>query len=150
MRPIAPADKAAMGAFFAGLSPESRNRRFLTTKPALSARELAYFTEIDHRRHVGLVARERAGRIVGVGQYAAWAGEPDAGDMAIAIADDFQGRGLGTALAHDLVARARANGFGRLTATTQPWNVASRRLLGRVGFAVTGHVDGLVELELSL
>jgi acetyltransferase len=150
VRPIGPRDKCALAAFFVALSPLSRHRRFLTSKPALSARELTYFTEVDHRRHEGLVAQERGGRLVGVGQYAAWPNDLAAGDLAIAIADDYQGQGLGTSLAFDLVQRARANGLRRLTASTQPQNLASQRMLRRVGFAVTGGDEEVVELELAL
>jgi ribosomal protein S18 acetylase RimI-like enzyme len=150
VRPIAPADKGALAAFFAALTPESRNSRFLGPKPRLSPRELAYFTEIDHRRHVALVAHDDAGRFVGLGQYAGWAADPRAGELAIAIADDYQRQGLGTSLALDLIERARANELARLTATTQSRNRAGQRLLRRVGFQVTGRADGLVELELAL
>jgi RimJ/RimL family protein N-acetyltransferase len=150
VRPIASADKAALAAFFAALTPESRYRRFLTSKPRLSARELAYFTEIDHRRDVVLVAQAGDGRLVGVAQYAGYAGDPRAGDLAIAIADEHQRRGLGTSLARDLVARARANGLARLTATTQARNLACQRLLHRLGFGIRARAHGLVELELAL
>jgi ribosomal protein S18 acetylase RimI-like enzyme len=150
VRPIAPSDKTALAAFFAALSPESRKRRFFTSKAALSARELAYFTEIDHRSHVGLVAEDAAGRFVGLGQYAGWAGDARTADVAVAVADDHQRRGLGTKLVRDLVERARVNGLDRLTASTQPWNVASLRLLRRAGFRVAGSGGGVIEFELDL
>jgi RimJ/RimL family protein N-acetyltransferase len=150
VRPIAPADKPALAAFFASLTPESRKRRFFTSKAALSARELAYFTEIDHRSHVALVMEDATGRIVGLGQYAGWAGDARTADVAVAVADDHQRRGLGTRLVRDLVARARANGLDRLTASTQAWNVASLRLLRRAGFCVAGSSGAIVEFELAL
>jgi ribosomal protein S18 acetylase RimI-like enzyme len=150
VRPIAPADKAALAAFVAALTPASRQRRFLADKLALSKRELAYFTEIDHRHHVALVAHDDAGRFVGLGQYAGWPGEPRTGDLALVIADDHQRKGLGTSLALELIARARANGLKRLTATTQASNLACQRLLRRVGFRVLERAHGLVELELAL
>jgi ribosomal protein S18 acetylase RimI-like enzyme len=150
VRPIAPADKPALAAFFAALTPESRKRRFFTSKPALSARELAYFTEIDHRSHVALVLEEATGRFVGLGQYAGWAGDPRTADLAVAVADEHQRRGLGTKLVRELVAQARANGLDRLTASTQAWNFAALRLLRRAGFSVAGSDGGVVELELAL
>jgi RimJ/RimL family protein N-acetyltransferase len=150
VHPIAPADKPALAEFVAALTPATRERRFLTGKPALSRRELAYFTEIDHRRHVALVAHDDAGRLVGLGQFAGWPGEPGSGDLALVIADDHQRKGLGTSLALALVARARANGLERLTATTQASNRPCQRLLRRVGFRVLERAHGLVEFELAL
>jgi RimJ/RimL family protein N-acetyltransferase len=149
VRPIVPADKPALAAFVAGLSPQSRYRRFLVAKASLSKRELAYFTEIDHRRHEALVAFDGA-RLVGLSQYAGWPAEPHAAELAIAIADDHQGRGLGMTLAAALVERGRANGLARLTASTHAGNRACRRLLGRLGFEPCGYEDGLVEYELHL
>ena len=150
VRPIAPDDKPALAAFFAALTPESRKRRFFTSKAALSARELAYFTEVDHLSHVALVAEDATGRLVGLGQYAGWLGDPRTADLAVAVTDDHQGRGLGTRLVRDLVERTGANGLDRLTASTQPWNVASLALLRRAGFGVASSGGGVVELELAL
>ena len=149
VRPITAADKAALTAFFGRLSPLSRYRRFLCSKPALSGRELAYFTEVDHRCHVGLVAVDGSG-VVGLTQYAGWSGGAEGAEMAIAIADDRQGRGIGTLLGMRLIESARLNGVGRLTATTHADNFACQRLLRRLGFSRSGRVDGLLELELTL
>ena len=57
-----PDDKPGSRRFFARLSDESRRRRFLGPKPKLSARELAFLTEVDQCRHVALVAVDRDGR----------------------------------------------------------------------------------------
>ena len=84
IRPIAPDDKPALAAFFSQLSEESRRRRFLGPKPKLSARELAFLTEVDQCRHVALVAVDDAGAIIGVGRYATWHDSPDRAEMAFA------------------------------------------------------------------
>ena len=112
-RRIRPDDKPALARFFDRLSDESRRRRFLAPKPKLTTRDLAFFTEIDHDRHVALVALDRDGAIVAVARYAAWHGRRDRAEIAFAVADDWHGRGLGSALAGRLVEHARRSGLDR-------------------------------------
>ena len=150
VRPIRATDKDALLDLFARLSDRSRMRRFLSPKPRLSARELAYFTEVDHRTHEALVAVAADGRFVGVGRYACGPDDTTVADVAFAVADSWQGRGIGTALAVLIVERARMNGIGHLHATTLPENGASRKLLGRMGFEVCGISAGALEVGLDL
>ena len=56
LRPLGCADRDRLAALFARLSPESRYRRFLSPKPALTARELVYLTDIDRFRHEAVAA----------------------------------------------------------------------------------------------
>ena len=150
IRPIAPDDKPALATFFSRLSEESRRRRFLGPKPKLSARELAFLTEVDQCRHVALVAVDTAGAIIGVGRYATWADSPDRAEMAFAVLDEWHGRGLGTALGNRLVAQARASGLATLTGSTFALNVPAKALLKRLGFRPKGISSGVADYELSL
>ena len=150
VRPIGPDDRERLAAAFEALSERSRQRRFLVPKPRLSSAELTYLTEVDHRTHEALVAVAADGRFVGVGRYACGPDDTTVADVAFAVADDWQGRGIGTALAVLIVERARLNGIGRLQATTLPENGASRKLLGRMGFEVCGISAGALEVGLDL
>jgi RimJ/RimL family protein N-acetyltransferase len=151
IRPLEPSDRVGVAALFRRLSPESRRRRFLVPKPELSARELAYLTAVDHRQHEALAAIDRRdGSIVGVARYVSLAGHPDVADMAVAVADDWQRQGIGTALARCLLGRARANEFDVLTASTLWENRPARRLLRRLGFHGRGSEGSVIELELVL
>jgi ribosomal protein S18 acetylase RimI-like enzyme len=147
-RPIEAADKAALADFFSRMSEESRRRRFLGPKPKLTARDLAFLTEVDQRRHVALVALDAGESIVGVARYAAWAGEPGRADMAVAVVDEWHGRGLGSALGDRLVAQARASGLAALTGSTLAFNVPAKALLKRLGFLPTGISAGVADYEL--
>ena len=60
-------------------------------------------------------------------------GDPGAAEIAVTIADEWQGRGLGTALLTRLSDRARQEGIGRFTATVSADNVAMTRLLWKMG-----------------
>lgn len=150
IRPLGPGDRDRLAEAFAALSAQSRQRRFLGPKPRLSARELTYLTEIDHVDHEALAAVERAsGRIVGVGRYATTVPAGPVADLAVVVADEWQGRGLGTALAR-VVERASANGITWLTGSTFVDNVPARRLLDRLGFRVRSASGGVLEVELAL
>ena len=147
VRPIRPDDKAALAAFFERLSPESRRRRFLAPKPRLTARDLAFLTEVDGRDHVALVAVDPDDGIVGVARYAAWRDGSGLAEIAFAVAEDWQGRGLATALAGRLVEHARGSGLAGLTASTFVENLAARALLRRLGFAHARTSSGIAEYE---
>lgn len=149
-RRIRPDDKPALARFFSRLSDESKRRRFLAPKPKLSTRDLAFFTEIDHDRHVALVALDRDGAIVAVARYAAWHGRRDRADIAFAVVDRWQGRGLGSALAGRLVEHARRSGLSTLTASTLSENAPSHALLRKLGFTPLRTSSGVAEYELGL
>ena len=150
VRPIRATDAHALLDLFERLSPRSRARRFLSPKPSLSRRELAYLTEVDHRTHEALVAVDPAGGFLGVARYACAPGETAVADVAFAVADAAQGRGIGTGLAQLLFADARASGVLRLQAMTLTENRPARKLLGRTGFELTGIDGGVLELALDL
>jgi GNAT superfamily N-acetyltransferase len=151
VRPIVPADREPLADAFDRLSDRSRRQRFLAPKPRLSARELDYLTDVDHVTHEALVAiDETTGDIVGVGRYATGGAGGAAADMALAVVDAWQRRGIGHALAARLVERARANGITRLTGTALADNLLVRALLDRLGFRVRSVSAGVVEVELDL
>ena len=151
VRPIDRADRDPLAEAFKRLSAQSRHHRFLGPKTRLSTRELEYLTDVDHVTHEALVAiDETTGQIVGVGRYATGDGGGTVADIALAVADAWQRRGIGHALAVRLVERARANGITRLTGTTLVDNVRARSLLDRVGFRPLSVGGGVLEVELEV
>lgn len=151
VRAIRAEDAPRVADAFATFSDRTRYQRFLGPKPKLSGAELRYLTDVDQRRHVALAAVDPAdGAFVGIARYATGPGETETADVAVVIADAWQGRGLGTLLMRELIARAAANGIARLTGTTLHDNPAARALLRRVGFRTASIGGGLVELELEL
>ena len=151
IRPLQTGDRASILELFARLSSESRQRRFFMPKPDLSAREVGYLADVDHVSREALAATDaRDSSVVGVARYAQIWQDPQAADMAIAVADEFQAMGIGTALAARLVQRARANRLERLTATTLWENRPARALLRRLGFRARASQGSELELELLL
>jgi acetyltransferase len=149
-RPIHAGDKPALLTFFDRLSAESRRRRFLGPKPRLTTRELAFLTEIDHRSHVALAAVDRDGAIVAVARYNAWSDRPGHAEFAVAVVDEWHGRGLGSALTESLLAHARRTHVVALTGSTFSENTPARALLRRFGFKRVGAAAGVSEYELAL
>ena len=150
VRPISADDRDAFSTWFGRLTPESRRRRFHGPKPRLSARELTYLTEVDHVSHTALVAVDDAGELVGEARYATERPGDRTADFAVTVADGWQGRGVGSRLAAQLVRAARANGMTRLTALTLAENLAAQRLLRRLGFRYAGSDGDSLEYDLAL
>jgi RimJ/RimL family protein N-acetyltransferase len=151
VRPISPDDRERLATAFERLSKLSRMQRFLAPKPRLSATELTYLTQIDHRAHEALVAVDPSGdRIVGVARYASEPDEPGTADLAFVVADEWQGQGIATMLTAQLIRHAEANGVERLTAATFADNRPARAVLRGLGFRTSGIGASVVDLELRL
>lgn len=127
LREVQPDDKEAIAAGFEKLSPESRYRRFFTAMSRLSDADLRYLTEVDHHDHEAVLAFARDGDPVGVARYVRIEGPAEA-EVAVAVVDDWQGRGAGTALLERLVARARENGIERFVASVLQENAEALEL----------------------
>ena len=115
---------------FARLSPNSRRMRFLVGKNALTARELHYFTDVDHRNHEALGALDAVtGRGVGVARFVRDPDDVHCAEVAITVVDEWQRRGLGSQLLARLAQRARTEGIERFNAVVAADNVAVLALL---------------------
>jgi len=152
IRPITPADKAALAAGVEHSSDESVYARFLSPHPRLTSAELRYFTEVDHRDHEALMAVDPAsGNGVGVARYVRDRERGDSAEIAVFVLDAWQGRGVGRVLLHRLADRARAEGIHRFTALMLNGNRRMRRLLGDLGDPVVlDNAAGTVELAVDL
>jgi RimJ/RimL family protein N-acetyltransferase len=153
IRQLQPGDAALVAEAFAGLSAQSRQQRFLTDKPELSPAELRYFAQVDHHDHeaLGAVSR-RDGRGVGVARYIRDPQKPEAAEIAVAVIDEWHGRGLGTELLTQLAQHARREGIAYFTALVAADNVAVAALLRNIGteLRLTGREGGTVEYEITL
>ena len=152
IRPITPEDRAELAAAVRRLSPQSRYQRFLGAIDGLDERTLSYLTEIDHHDHEALVAFDAGdGQAVGVARYARAPAGTDAAELAVVVADPWQGQGLGTLLIRRLVGRAQDEGITRLTALVLAANSDMLQLFEHEGWRREGlpH-DGTVELSYTV
>ena len=99
VRPIGAEDRLRLAEHFGRLSPESRFRRFLYSVETLGEEQLTRFAQLDHHVDEALIATGVGGEIEGVARYAGLPGRPEAAEVAVAISDEWQGRGVGDRLA---------------------------------------------------
>ncbi len=141
LRPLRPDDGPILAAGISRLSARSRYLRFQSARPALSARELAYLTDLDQRDRAGwLLAHGRV--FVAVGRYARESPTGDLAEIALTVLDPWQGKGLARPLIAALMETARAAGIGRLGARIADDNPAARRLIEGLGLSPQWRDDG--------
>jgi acetyltransferase len=147
VRPIHPDDAQMLQDLVHHLSPESRYFRFVSSLVVLPPSMLARFTLIDYDREMALVAvfRERKAapdgamleseRIVGVSRYVT---NPDQSscEFALVVADDFNGKGLGSRLMLSIMDVARDKGLTEIVGLVLASNPGMLRLMRGLGFAV--------------
>jgi RimJ/RimL family protein N-acetyltransferase len=155
IRPIGPDDHERLRASHARLSPESRYRRFLATKPELTSADARYLVEIDGSDHLALVATlpDQPGEpIVAVARYIRLPDDPAAAEYAVVVADDYQRQGLASELMTRLAHAAAARGVKRFRATMLADNVAIQRVTARLAAGpVKRHQLGSIsEVEIEL
>ena len=152
IRAVGPDDKAALAAGFERLSETSRYQRFLSPTVRLTAKQLAYLTELDHHDHEALVAIDPSSRDgVGVARYVRSGEDAEEAEAAVVVADEWQRRGVGTVLLRQLAAHAREHGIKRFTGFILSDNRAIRELLEGLGQLEQRHAGGsTVEVSLQI
>ena len=149
IRPIAPEDSELLRSGFEALSDRSRYMRFQAPQSALSDRQLAYLTDVDHHDHEALLAIDPdSGAAVGVARFVRVSGP--VAECAVVVADEWQGRGVATQLLDRLVERARTEDVDRFTALVLAENAEALRLLERLGETDERRVGSQVELDIAL
>ncbi|MDI1290121.1 MAG: GNAT family N-acetyltransferase [bacterium] len=149
LRPIEPADGPALRIFHTSLSDRTVYFRFFSSKQALSDADVAYFTEVDHRDRVALVAIDDD-ELIGVCRYDI-VGD-DTAEVAFVIRDDHQGLGLGSTMLHRLAVMARNGGVRTFTAEVLPDNIAMLKTFESSGFPVTlrrGRDAVILDLDIT-
>ncbi len=138
LRPIRPEDAEIEQDFVRALSPASKRSRFMDTLRELTPQMLARFTQIDYDREmafIAVVAQDGREREIGVGRYVT---NPDGAscEYAVAVADDWQRRGLGRRLMTELIGVARARGLQTMIGHVLAGNRGMLDLCRDLGFAI--------------
>ena len=149
--PLLPGDREAIRDGFEHLSHESRNRRFLSSVPHLTEGMLDHLVdEVDGVDHVALALvvldDDGVGTPVGVARMIRYSGRPSEADLAVTVLDDWQGRGVATALLAELV-RQRPAGVERVVTSVAADNAASLAMLRRLG-PTTASPAGIDRLDV--
>ena len=150
VRPLATGDAAAISAWFEGLGPETRHARFLGSVALLDDRTRTQLAQVDHRDHEALTAVTADGNVAGIARYIRLQ-QSSTAEVAVAVADRWQGRGIASLLLQQITARARAAGIDHLTALCLTSNTAILRLLSRLGPMTTTPPEAeVIEVRISL
>jgi acetyltransferase len=116
IRPIRPDDESRERQFIVRLSPESRYKRMMCAMKEPSPDLVHRFVHVDYKRDmafIALIGEAPDEEIVGVARYAQDTSGPDC-EFAVAVADAWQGRGVGATLTRLLFEYAHAQGISRI------------------------------------
>lgn len=141
IRPIRPEDAEIEQEFVRNLSVESRYFRFMDTVRELSPKMLSHFTRVDYDRHMALIAvttRDDRETQIAVARYIADEDRRRC-EFAIAVADAWQHKGLGTRLLQALMEAARASGIRAIQGEVMASNHKMLQFVTSAGFSV--HFD---------
>jgi acetyl coenzyme A synthetase (ADP forming)-like protein len=140
VRPIRPDDGDLVKSFFERLGPESRYYRFFQVKHTLEDSEIEHFTHVDYDDRMALIALHE-GEMIAVARYDRETGHTDRAEVAFAVVDDQQGRGLGTRLLELLTSFARSHGIKGFRAFVLGENRQMMRVFRNSGYELARTLD---------
>jgi RimJ/RimL family protein N-acetyltransferase len=152
MRAIRPDDMDRLRRLHERLSPDAIVFRFFRMLPRLSVELAERFTHVDYVSRMALVATVGSGEaeeIIAVVRYDRT--DATTAEVAFVVRDDWQGKGIATALLYHLAAYGRAHGFTRFIAITMGSNARMIEVLRFAGFPFQmRYVGGDVEASLDI
>jgi RimJ/RimL family protein N-acetyltransferase len=151
LRPVKISDEPLLKDFFYDLSDDSMYRRFISERKDMPHERLQEFVVIDYTQSMATLAVVQHGHkevIVGLGQY--WVNESDhTAEVAFAVRDTFQNKGIGAELLSYLTYLAKRQGLFGFTAEVLMENQPMLHLCRKAGFATVVSGSGSHELRLS-
>ena len=158
VRPLLHSDRETFAKWFTGLSDRTKRSRFLQGKGRkLSETSLDQLVDaVDQHDHVAVavIAPDVAGageEYVGGGRFVRMSDDPSTAEVAVTIADSYQGLGAGSLVMRALTQRAREEGVRTFMATMLEENEASRRMMSHAGTVVRDDVsDGVREYAVRI
>jgi RimJ/RimL family protein N-acetyltransferase len=150
LRPALPADVQLISEAEQGFSDETVYRRFMSRQRP-SRRMLMSLFDVDFTDHFAWVLTDpTSGVVVAEARYVRDPADPLTAEVALSVADAFQGAGAGTVLIDAVAVAGDCAGVRRFTARTLVDNTAMRRILNR--FEVTWSHDepGIVSASFDV
>ena len=138
LRPVRHDDGVLEEAFVRGLSRESRYQRMLSGGFKVTPEWIESMTHIDYQRHMAFAVTsviDGVEQFVGVGRYVVDVATAGA-EVALVIADVWQGRGLGRRLLATLIEHAQSARVQQIVGVVLATNEAMLRLARSMGFSV--------------
>jgi adenylate kinase family enzyme/RimJ/RimL family protein N-acetyltransferase len=158
IRHVEPEDAVLLVDLFNRLSPTSRRMRFFVAKPSLpegvvppGVERLAQTDRYEQTALLATTLEDEQERAVGLAQLVFHPEDPEIGQVALVLRDDYQGEGLGRAMFDLLLQVALVRGLKRIIAVTLAENITMIELARNAGFDVTRETsDGETTLTLNL
>jgi len=152
LRPVKISDEPLLKDFFYSLSDRSLNRRFLSIRKDMPHERLQDFVIIDYSREVvilGVIGSAENELIVGVGQYGIDEKSHTA-EVAFAVRDDHQNRGIGQEMLSYLTYLAKKEGLLGFTAEVLVDNKPMLHVFEKGGFDIKKKNDaGVYDLKMA-
>ena len=152
LRPVKISDEPLLKDFFYSLSDRSLNRRFLSIRKDMPHERLQDFVIIDYSREVvilGVIGSAENELIVGVGQYGIDEKSHTA-EVAFAVRDDHQNRGIGQEMLSYLTYLAKKEGLLGFTAEVLIDNKPMLHVFEKGGFDIKKKNDaGVYDLKMA-
>ena len=150
LRPVLPGDSERSNHSSVEFSSETLYRRFMSTR-APSPALMNYLFQVDYVDHFVWVLLDGAdGPVVADVRFVRDLDDPATAEIAFIVADDYQGRGIGSFLMDALIISARAGGVQRFTARLLSDNLAMRHILDRFGAEWDRDEPGVVVTQFDV
>ncbi len=152
LRPVKISDEPLLKEFFYSLSDSSLYRRFISARKDMPHERLQEFTVIDYTKQMSILAviteDKKKEAVIGMGQYIIDESSYTA-EVAFAVRDDYQNKGVGGELVSYLIYLARRSGLLGLTAEVLVDNHPMLYLLEKAGFKVEKRQADVFYLRLG-
>jgi acetyltransferase len=138
VRPLRRCDDRPVRELYRHLSPRTRYLRFFSPMHALPESVLRLLVCVDYSRRLALLAEvdtADGAEVVALGSYGAI--DDGTAEVGLVVRDEWQRRGIGTALAMRVLQAAEARGFDRFVAHVLSENTGMRRFLDHVGLVMS-------------
>jgi hypothetical protein len=143
LRLTRPSDAVRVRTFLERLSPETRQRRFLSPMPRVPQAVVDHFTFYDPRARLVIAATapgEGGEEIVGLGDVGFLS--TGVAEIGLVVEEQHQSRGIGGLIGEAIGSLALSRGAIRLKAEMLDSSPAVMKVLGSIGRTVTAVEDG--------
>ncbi|NIR48585.1 GNAT family N-acetyltransferase [candidate division KSB1 bacterium] len=150
-RPVKISDEPLLKEFFYALSDKSLYHRFFTTRQDMGHERLQEFVVIDYTKSMEILAviqHEEKEEVVGMAQYFIDE-KTHMADVAFAVRDDHQDRGIGQELLAYITYVAKKQGLLGFTADVLMDNKPMLHLFKKMGYRQELHSsEGIIEMKM--
>ncbi|MFH1874084.1 MAG: GNAT family N-acetyltransferase [Pseudomonadota bacterium] len=151
-RPVKISDEPLLKDLFYSLTEESMYRRFISKRRDMPHERLQDFVIIDYTKQMVILAiakHEDQETVLGIGEYNIQE-ETHSAEVAFAVQDKYQGKGIGTELLNYLILLAKKQGLLGFTAEVLIENKTMLHLFEKAGFDIEKRMsEGVFELKLA-